>query len=489
MPKRTSKGSKNATASCSSADAHGLSGAMANGFRTVPELDPVSVREENISPFSLPAEALTFSPPPDAVICTFKNGDKERKIYCNVEYQAQEMDLLKRLQKDAREQGVAFYPSVAAMATRYLSRARGDVKKALKLMQATQEWRRQYFKEGPISDASVAEDLKHGIVYFSGRDRNLRPAIVVRAIRIPQRWYKEKCIDRLIRVLVFCMEYMLRYMLIPGKVENNCLIVDLKGLSWSQVPIGALKDIYSIMSHHYIGRVFKFYVCNLSGALSTIASMAKALLTDRQKQKLVVLDNMSELRKEYALHQLEEDFGGTRPRISEFFPFPMPPGPFEGGSARGPSEGAVPGAHDLLARDGACGRLWDPELSRADNERLEYSPKAAGIFEKCDLPIPPECLRHKGLEGGNAGRGSDASSGGAKAEASARPFESLEEESTQLLENVCVETVESNGSEGDTANGDADDVVFDGAVKQRGWCGCKAYMDGCPGNRASSAAP
>merc|ERR1719171_697240 len=103
------------------------------------------------------------------------------------------------------------------MATRFLSRARGDPKKAVKLMEATQAWRTDYFKAGPVEDSDeLIEDLGHGIVYFTGRDRALRPTIIVRANRIPQQWYKEKRIDKLIRVLIFCMEYMLRYMLVPG---------------------------------------------------------------------------------------------------------------------------------------------------------------------------------------------------------------------------------------------------------------------------------
>lgn len=63
---------------------------------------------------------------------------------------------------------------------------------------------------------------------------------------------KKAGIERLIKVLIFCMEYMVRYMVVsgtpsdtcdvsvvscqhfttslrPGKIENNCLVVDLKG--------------------------------------------------------------------------------------------------------------------------------------------------------------------------------------------------------------------------------------------------------------------
>merc|ERR1712217_265774 len=225
--------------------------------------------------------------------------------------------------------------------------------------------------------------------------RALRPTIVVRANRIPQQWYKEKRIDKLIRILIFCMEYMLRYMLIPGKVENNSLIVDLAGLTVAQVPLGALGDVYNVMSHHYIGRAFRFYIVNMSSGLKMIAGMAKGILTDRQKQKLAFVDDVKELQADFALHQLEDDLGGTRPKLTQFFPFPLPPGPFEAGSNKGPNESAATGVHELLTAAGARGRIWDVQKTTEENARIEYSSKAPEIFERCAVPLPPEVVKIK----------------------------------------------------------------------------------------------
>lgn len=362
-----------------------------NGFKTIPEIPSFSIEEKHIAPFTLPTEALTFQPSKDAVVTAFKNGDSERKIHLNIELSESELDRLSQLRQEAKmDAEAAFYPSVTCMATRFLSRARGDPKKAIKLMKATQAWRQEYFGAGAISDASVMEDMKHGIVYFTGRDFAMRPAIVVRAHRIPQQWYKDKCVDRFIKMLIFCMEYFQRYMVVPGRIENLSVIVDLQGLGISQVPISALAEVYSVMSHHYMGRVYKFYVCNVSYVLSSIAGMVKALLTDRQKQKLTMLDSVNDLRQDFALHQLEQDLGGSREAFTTFFPFPLTPGPFEAGFSGGATEDAVEGGHVVLTHAGALGRLWDPKASAQENARLNYGPKAASIFEQCGLPVPPE---------------------------------------------------------------------------------------------------
>jgi len=369
-------------------------GPPSNGFESIIEAMPLRCAAENVHPLVLPEEALVFKPAPADVVCVFKNGDKERKIHCNIELDEAEKEALRVLQKEACDQKVAFFPSIAVMATRYLSRARGDPKKALALMQATQAWRMDYFSSGPVSDEQVKEDLKHGIVYFTGRDSALRPTIVVRPRRIPQEWYKLKCIDRMIKVLIFCMEFMLWHMMIPGRIENTNVIVDLKGLGVTQLPIGALSDIYKVMSHHYIGRVFRFYVVNMNWVLNTISGAVKGLLTDRQKQKLVILDNFKDLQNDFALHQLEEDLGGSRPVMQEFFPFNMPPGPFSAKDSSGPKKGAIEGAHALLdntpvARQGV---LWDPSKTKTENTALQYSPEAYDLFQRCNLPIPPDCV-------------------------------------------------------------------------------------------------
>eukprot|EP00913_Durusdinium_trenchii_P032101 g30061.t1 len=136
--------------------------------------------------------------------------------------------------------------------------------------------------------------MSHGFAYFVGRDRALRPALVFRASRVPEQWRKDYDVDRLLRVLIFCMEVMLRFMLVPG---------------------------------------FRFYVCNVPRMLMAISHVAKNLLTERQKLKVRVLSDVCELLEDFAPHQLELDLGGSRPLAKTFLPFPLGPGPFYPGSA------------------------------------------------------------------------------------------------------------------------------------------------------------
>eukprot|EP00931_Biecheleriopsis_adriatica_P061191 TRINITY_DN3678_c0_g1_i1.p1 TRINITY_DN3678_c0_g1~~TRINITY_DN3678_c0_g1_i1.p1 ORF type:complete len:484 (+),score=123.15 TRINITY_DN3678_c0_g1_i1:208-1659(+) len=457
-------------------------GPIMDGFRTIAEPAYISVKDENISPLTLPFEALTFQPTDDMIISHFKNGDKERKIYCNIETSEEEKENMRRLQEEAKAQGLEYFPSIVIMAGRFLSRARGDPHKALKLMQATQEWKAEYFKDGPVVDSQVAEDLKYGVVYFSGRDFGMRPTIICRANRIPNEWYKDKKTgtERLIRVLIFCMEYMVRYMCVPGRIENNCLIVDLKGLGISGVPISVLSQIYSVMSHHYIGRVFRFYVVNMSSGLSTIAGWAKALLTDRQKQKLQLLDNIAELKKDFALCQLEEDLGGTRPIIKTFFPFPMQGGPWEAESTASLSSNAVPGGHKVLTEKAFRGRIWDPKLSKEENAELEYTEGAYLMFKQSGLKVPADC--QKQWEAAEAKRAAAEAEAKSRAEAANSPNGIVNKDSENKEGNSESKTAppaalqeEEEEDEDEEYEEDAGDIVIQdsSAVKPGGFFSCK----------------
>ena len=42
---------------------------------------------------------------------------------------------------------------------------------------------------------------------------------------------------------------------------------------------------------------------------SSLSGQVKGILTDRQKQKLQLLDHLDDLKKDFAHHQLEEDLG------------------------------------------------------------------------------------------------------------------------------------------------------------------------------------
>lgn len=360
------------------------------GFRIVEDPEPLALREDEIAAFTMPQEVLNFNPPASSLVVTFKNGETERKIYLNNQLTADELAKIQALRDLSEKDKITFTRTVASMAGRFLNQAKGDVAKAYAAMQATDKWRKTYF-EKPMRWADIQEDFKHGCVYWIGRDRELRPTIVVRGNRIPAKWISNSEYDRIIKLVVFCVEYFMRYMVIPGRVEGMNILVDLKGLGIWQVPVGALETLYKTMGSHYNSRTFKFYIANMPWALKMLLGVAKKIVSERQALKMCVLDNVTDLRTDFALHQLEEDLGGTQPVAKNFFPFPLKAGPFEAGHKGGQGKDRVQDCHRILTRIGALGRIWNPKKTAAENERREYTEQAGEIFRKCNLPVPAEC--------------------------------------------------------------------------------------------------
>ena len=252
-----------------------------NGIPALPEPVTIQVQESNIAAFSLPQECISYVPEPGAVICRFENGVCERMISCNTELSKDELSMLQAFQEEVVKQKKAFCPSLINAAVRYLNDT-GSVEDALQNMEETQAWRLSYFKQ-PILDTDLLDDLKRGLIYFCGRDKALRPALVLRASRVPIGMPSEQ----FGRLFVFCMEYFFRYMMVPGRVENVVVLVDLKDVSYSQIPgVAALMELKEVLSKQDAGRVFCFYVCNMPFIVRAITSVVQAAMTEKQRQKM-----------------------------------------------------------------------------------------------------------------------------------------------------------------------------------------------------------
>ena len=129
--------------------------------------------------------------------------------------------------------------------------------------------------------------LMRGVMYFCGRDKSMRPLMVVAAKRAPQSWYKKP--EFFIKLLIFHMEYLSRYFLVPGVVETLNVLIDLRGIDIWTFPISQLSQVYKVLSNHYLGRVQHFYILNAPRFLGAVMRLITKMLTDRQQQKYAFL--------------------------------------------------------------------------------------------------------------------------------------------------------------------------------------------------------
>ena len=74
--------------------------------------------------------------------------------------------------------------------------------------------------------------LEEGSIYIRGRDINYRPIVFVDLRRID---LAEKLVDDYIELGIRMMEYCIKYILVPGKVEQWVLFVDMNAQWFSDL--------------------------------------------------------------------------------------------------------------------------------------------------------------------------------------------------------------------------------------------------------------
>jgi len=342
----------------------------------------------------MPLELITsFTPAPEDIKTVFKNGDHERKISNNIELDQAELESIASIRRLQEKLDIRLCASLDSRIMRYLSHARGNSERALEALVKSQDWRKEFFTP-QISDEELLRILDSGFIYFSGRDSGFRPILVLRAHVAFER---QDEVDRglLERAMAFCMEFALRYLFLPGKVETIVAIVDLQGVGLTQLRDTTLRLIGQLMTQQYIGRLYQMYIVNQPMFIQTVWSVAKTLLSDRQVSKIVFSKATDVAKGRCALHQLEEQYGGTTKPLTTFYPFYFPPGPFDADVMSGPNLKEKANCHKFITREASRGRIAEIGVGV---QPLKWSRYGAHYLKKLGVKIQPEMRRLVSLE-------------------------------------------------------------------------------------------
>lgn len=219
---------------------------------------------------------------------------------------------------------------------------------AMRLSEAAR-WRRKTFSE-PWVDSDFLSDLNTGCFYFGGRDKALRPLFVARLDRVLlQDWDQ----DRMIRLIIFMLEFERHHLLIPGVCEQHVLLLDLRNVGLLDITGSRtlIAKIASVISSYYVGMNYKILIVNPPASLQTAWGVVSGLLSEGQLAKACVVTSQSTILKDlFAPHQLEQTYGGTRPGVrGPYYPFQFVAGPFEV-TSQGPDETTPSDIYSRLLR-------------------------------------------------------------------------------------------------------------------------------------------
>eukprot|EP01071_Lankesteria_metandrocarpae_P002015 Lankesteria_metandrocarpae@DN2029_c0_g1_i1.p2 len=316
------------------------------------------------STLCIPIELLTFLPPIDAVHKYFFKGTSKqvaiRALYLHQPLTEVEKTWLREFSATCRAENLHVPVELHSVLLRVLlfnwrKHKENYLLKACEHIQEMIEWRRLSF---PFSDteSELVKLLNLGLIYWCGRDALLRPLLVIRLSRLPKT-----CSPAMfIRLVVFGMEWGLRYLMVPGKVETCNVLLDIRGVSLYSVPVSALSDLTTTLTKQYPFRLDKMWIINDSLIMQTFWSVIKSFLTEVQQQKMNFCRHGYQklLLKEHACHQLEKTFGGTREDFTRFYPFPMAPGPFAAGYKGGPNLNAPQDGYKAIDEITMRGLVW-----------------------------------------------------------------------------------------------------------------------------------
>lgn len=356
----------------------------------------MSIRCDVIPQFAFPKELLTFKPSSEDVGCVLKEaeGYTYRLIYCQLPLLPIEEALIRKFHESCSKHEVVLSRTLRARALRYICKTQGNLTEAIKNAVQTQCWRAKYF-ERPLTDkdATLRAHLEAGVAYICGRDASFRPILVLnlkRGAALMNAWTDKDITN----VLVFVMEFMNRYMFLPGKVETYTILLDMKDVSIMDLVGGkAPKEPQNILRDHYTKRFYKCYVMNASKVAKTIWNVVShmVLRSTSESQKIIWVHDKKTLLEDIAATQLEEKYGGSMKDWETFYPFPLNPGPFDAGYD-GPLDESVPNCHRALARDTSIGHLWvdaslDDEVFK--KAELQWASSATTIFATVGIDSPP----------------------------------------------------------------------------------------------------
>lgn len=170
---------------------------------------------------------------------------------------------------------------------------------------------------------NVAQLLKSGFLYISGRDRNYRPLFCLRSSRILNMNPLPSPEDLISATVVF-FEYARKFMQVPGKIENVVIIINSLGGNVFTMPYALVNKVLGVITSNYKCVARSIIVLNAPRAFAYAWKTISYFLDENTARKVQISYTPStpELLELVAPNQLEQQFGGQAKdrEAGEFWP-------------------------------------------------------------------------------------------------------------------------------------------------------------------------
>ena len=277
---------------------------------------------------AIPNEEMYRFFPPKSDIITIDNSNPKnnyRYIFNGQQKTEYEQKKLAQFIEYESKNGKIDYPLnwLESDTMRLLQASEYDIKKTYTSIKETIEW----LNTNPKTiNNTIIYLLNSGFMYVHGRDYHFRPIIVVSIKMVKKLLSENYTFDDINRTIIYLMNYIIKYLLIPGQIENVINFVDFNDVGISD--IGEFKKILSTLSKQR-GRVYKNYFVNITGLIKFSVKTAVKMFSSVAK-KLVILssDELNKAQEIISPDNIERKYGGLAPDIipggNNLFPPIMP---------------------------------------------------------------------------------------------------------------------------------------------------------------------
>jgi hypothetical protein len=84
------------------------------------------------------------------------------------------------------------------------------------------------------------EELNKGYCYLYKRDRSFRPIFIISLGKLKK---VKTDIETIVNMSTFLIQFIISRATIPGKIENWLIIIDMKGVGFTEIPKKLMKAI------------------------------------------------------------------------------------------------------------------------------------------------------------------------------------------------------------------------------------------------------
>ncbi|CXI65134.1 Sec14 protein, putative [Plasmodium berghei] len=271
--------------------------------------------EKKINEHTIDEDVFLFEPCEEDI---YDKNNNLRYIFHNTFIRTEEEIMISEFKKYCKNKCLKINKSFFENeCLRYLYSAQFDFSKAFDLIKNNYEFRLSDIL--PINERDIIEYINKGIMYWHGRDKKCRPIIIINLLNI-----ELLDIQKLTNLFFFCFEFFLKYLCIPGKVENYISLIDCSGISISKFPMSTFMRLLEIMNSKYRCRLFRMYIIDAPKIFKSFGKSFLNFAPSYMTKKLKILDGnySSYLREEILETQLEKKYGGIQEnKDNAYYPF------------------------------------------------------------------------------------------------------------------------------------------------------------------------